>query len=94
LNTSIWRGAAGNRTRKGEEMAENNATASAKFDEKTLKRAEFCMNKCTACKVGRDKGKGFFNWVVRLESKLKFCPWCRAYEKVYGVPAYQKPPEA
>jgi hypothetical protein len=75
-------------------MAENDAAASGKFDEKTLKKAEFCMNKCTACKVGRDKGKGFFNWVVRLESKLKVCPWCRAYEKVYGVPAYQKPPEA
>jgi hypothetical protein len=80
-------------TRKGEKMVEKETAASGQFDEKTLKKADFCMSKCTACKVGREKGKGFFNWVVRMESKLKLCPWCRAYEKVYGVPAYQKPPE-
>lgn len=79
---------------KGEKMAGNDAAATVEFDEKTLKRAEFCKSKCTACRVGREKGKGFFNRVVRLESKLKVCPWCRAYEKVYGVPAYEKPPEA
>jgi len=78
---------------KGAEMAENDAAATGQFDEKTLQRAEFCRSKCTACRVGREKGKGFFNRVVRLESKLKVCPWCRAYEKVYGVPAYLNPPE-
>ena len=73
---------------------EENSAGIEQFDEKTRKRADFCLNKCTACKVGREKGKGFFNWVVRLEHKLGFCPWCRAYEKVYGVPAYEKPPQA
>ncbi|WP_287154731.1 hypothetical protein [Candidatus Solincola tengchongensis] len=62
------------------------------WDEKTLRRAQFCRDKCTACKLGRKRGKGLFYRIVRLESKLRFCPWCRAYEKVYGVPAYQKPP--
>jgi hypothetical protein len=74
-------------------MVESESASNAQFDEKTLKRAEFCRSKCTACKVGREKGKGFLNWVVRIESKLGVCPWCRAYEKVYGVPAYEKPPE-
>jgi hypothetical protein len=73
-------------------MEEKGAAAAEEFDAKTLKRADFCMNKCTMCKLGRERGKGFFNWMVKLEAKLKFCPWCRAYEKVYGVPAYQKPP--
>ena len=40
-------------------MEEKEGTAAEQFDAKTLKRADFCMNKCTACKVGRDKGKGF-----------------------------------
>lgn len=64
------------------------------FDEKTLKRAEFCETKCTACVKGREKGRGLFYAVVKLEHKLGFCPWCRAYEKVHGVPAYEKPPKA
>ncbi len=64
----------------------------AQWDEKTLRRAQFCRDKCTACRLGRERGKGLFYRIVRLESKLRFCPWCRAYEKVYGVPAYQKPP--
>ena len=74
-------------------MAGNGAAARGEFDAKTLKRAEFCKDKCIACRMGREKGKGFFNWMVRLESKLKICPFCRAYEKVYGVPAYEKPPQ-
>ncbi|MDI6874793.1 hypothetical protein [Candidatus Solincola sp.] len=63
------------------------------WDEKTRKRADFCLNKCTVCKRGREKGGGIFYQLAKLESRLKFCPWCRAYEKVYGVPAYQKPPQ-
>lgn len=64
------------------------------WEEKTLKRAEFCLRKCTVCKLGREKGRGIFYNLARLEAGLKLCPWCRAYEKVYGVPAYRKPPEA
>jgi hypothetical protein len=74
-------------------MAEKDSALNGNFDDKTLKKADFCMNKCTMCKLGRKKDKGFFNAMVKIEAKLKFCPWCRAYEKVYGVPAYQKPPQ-
>lgn len=62
------------------------------FDAKTLKKAEFCLQGCPVCRKGREKGKGFLYGMTRLEAKLKLCPWCRAYEKVYGVPAYRKPP--
>ena len=58
-----------------------------KFDEKTLKRADFCKNKCPVCKRARKKGKGVLYLLVKLESKL--CPFCRAYEKVYGKPAFE-----
>jgi hypothetical protein len=67
---------------------------SEQFDEKTVKRAEFCLEKCTACKKGREKQSGLFWWIVKFEDKTKLCPWCRAYRKVYGVPAWEKPPRA
>ncbi|MBN2169387.1 MAG: hypothetical protein JW738_09095 [Actinobacteria bacterium] len=60
------------------------------FDEKTLKRAEFCNSKCPMCVIGRKKGKGIMYKMVQMEAKTKLCPWCRAYEKVYGIPAYEK----
>ena len=66
--------------------------ADSQFDEKTLKRAEFCMSKCTACVKGRRREKGFWHAMVKLEDTLRLCPWCKAYKKVYGVPAYQNPP--
>ncbi len=75
-------------------MVEKDSAEAGKFDEKTLKRANICMNTCTLCKLGRKKDKGFFNTMVKLEVKTKLCPWCRAYEKVYGIPAYQKPPQS
>lgn len=59
------------------------------FDLKTLKKANFCMNRCPACKRARKKGKGLVYRLVKIEGKL--CPSCRAYEKVYGVPAYENP---
>jgi hypothetical protein len=64
-------------------------TTADQHSEKTMKRADFCMNKCTACKLARKKEKGFWFWLVKLEAGM--CPMCRAYKKVYGVPAYQKP---
>lgn len=62
-----------------------------RFDEKTLKRADFCMNKCPICKGGREKGRGLFYQMTKLEAKTKLCPYCNAYKKVYGVPSYEKP---
>lgn len=59
------------------------------FDERTLKFAEFCKDKCFMCKRGREKGSGIIFGLLKLEAKV--CPMCRAYEKVYGVPAWEKP---
>jgi hypothetical protein len=56
-------------------------------DASTIKKAEFCRDKCPLCKKARAKGKGFLYQLVKLESKI--CPNCRAYEKVYGRPAYK-----
>ncbi|MBT3310676.1 MAG: hypothetical protein HN931_11220 [Desulfobacterales bacterium] len=58
-----------------------------KFDDKTLKRADFCKNKCPVCKQARKNGKGVLYFLVKIESKI--CPYCRAYEKVYGKPAFE-----
>lgn len=71
-------------------MSETNEDLKQKFDEKTLKRAEFCNSKCPICVIGRKNENGLMNKLVRLEAKSKMCPWCRAYEKVYGIPAYEK----
>jgi hypothetical protein len=39
---------------------------------------------------GRSKGRGFLYRLLKLEARV--CPRCKAYEKVYGVPAWEKPP--
>jgi hypothetical protein len=57
-----------------------------KKDDKLQKMADFCKNSCPVCVRARKKGKGLLYMMVKLERKL--CPFCRAYEKVYGKPAY------
>jgi len=64
------------------------------FDAKTRKRADVCLNKCSTCKKGREKQSGLSFKLVKLEDKLKICPWCKGYRKVYGVPAWENPPES
>lgn len=59
-----------------------------KFDEETLKKAAFCRNECPGCTKGREKGRGFLYQLMKIERL--FCPFCRAYEKVYGVRVYEK----
>jgi hypothetical protein len=60
-----------------------------KFSETTLKLAKFCKDGCIVCTKGREKGSGFLCNLIRVERYI--CPMCRAYEKVYGVPAHIKP---
>jgi hypothetical protein len=58
------------------------------FDEKTLQDAEYCRSKCPMCRPARRKGMGFLRWILKkVESS---CEKCVAYEKVYGVKAWQK----
>jgi hypothetical protein len=42
---------------------------------------------CTVCKRARRKQRGLAFWLVgKVESR--FCPFCRAYERVYGRKAH------
>lgn len=56
----------------------------------TLRLASLCEKRCTVCKKARSQERGIWRSLVKLEGR--FCPMCRAYQKVYGVPAYQKRP--
>jgi hypothetical protein len=59
-----------------------------KFDEATLKKAAFCRDECPGCTKGREKGSGI--WYQLMKVERYFCPYCRAYEKVYSVRVYEK----
>jgi len=48
--------------------------------------AQKCVE-CKLCKYARKKQKGFIFQMVKLESRI--CPFCRAYEKVYGRKSYE-----
>ena len=53
--------------------------------DKTL--AEFCVN-CLVCRRARTQQRGTAFWLVKkIESNL--CPFCRAYERVYGRKAHE-----
>ncbi len=56
-------------------------------DDKLRTMADFCKTKCPVCTKARARGKGFLFWMVKLERRV--CPYCRAYEQVYGKPAYK-----
>jgi hypothetical protein len=58
-----------------------------KFTEKDRKLAQFCVT-CPVCKHARKKQQGAAFWFVKkIESGL--CPFCKAYERVYGRKAHQ-----
>ncbi len=47
--------------------------------------AQICIL-CPLCRHARDRGEGVaYRVVQRLEKDI--CPFCRAYERVYGRPA-------
>jgi len=51
------------------------------------KMARFCLN-CTVCSRARQKQQGMAYWFVRqIEGDL--CPFCKAYERVYGRKAHE-----
>lgn len=51
------------------------------------RRASRCV-KCPLCRRARQKQGGLAFWIVkRIERRV--CPWCRAYEKVYGHPPHK-----
>jgi len=55
--------------------------------EKDRKMAQLCL-KCKACSYARKKQRGLVFWFVkRIEGSV--CPFCKAYEKVYGRKAHE-----
>ena len=51
------------------------------------KLAEMCV-RCTVCRRARRNQRGFSFWLVKtIESGL--CPFCKAYERVYGRKAHE-----
>jgi len=62
-------------------MMEENITA------KDRSMAEICVN-CPVCRHARKKQKGpVYLFVRAIEGNL--CPFCRAYERVYGRKAHE-----
>ena len=62
-------------------------SAKRKITEMDRKMAKFCI-KCTVCSYARKKQQGATFWFVKkIEGKL--CPFCKAYERVYGRKAHQ-----
>lgn len=61
--------------------------AKNKISDQDRKLAKFCVT-CPVCKHARKKQEGAAFWFVKkIEGKL--CPFCRAYERVYGRKAHQ-----
>ena len=55
--------------------------------ERDRKMAQQCVD-CTVCRRARTLQRGFAFWLVKtVESGL--CPFCKAYEKVYGRKAHE-----
>ena len=53
--------------------------------------AQKCLE-CLACSRAREKQRGIVFWFVRaIEGNL--CPYCKAYERVYGRKAHEPIPE-
>jgi uncharacterized protein CbrC (UPF0167 family) len=60
-------------------------TTSASESDK--KKAQRCVD-CPVCKQARKQQKGFAFWFVKnIEDGL--CPYCAAYERVYGKKAHE-----
>jgi hypothetical protein len=58
--------------------------------EKEKRKAQHCLS-CLLCRYARKKQKGLLFWLVKKIQDL--CPFCIAYEKVYGRKAHEPIPE-
>ena len=57
------------------------------ISEKDKAMAQKCIE-CSLCKKARKEQRGFAFWFVKkIEGSL--CPYCKAYEKVYGRKAHE-----
>ncbi len=46
--------------------------------------------RCLVCRRARRKQAGWAFWIVKTFEN--FCPFCRAYERVYGRPSHEPVP--
>jgi hypothetical protein len=58
---------------------------------KDRERALRCLQ-CAPCNHARRHQRGLVFWLVKKVER-KICPFCRAYEKVYGRKAHEPLPE-
>ena len=59
----------------------------AEITDMDRKMAEICVH-CTVCRRARKTQRGFSFWLVKhVEGGL--CPFCKAYERVYGRKAHE-----
>lgn len=59
----------------------------APVTEKDKKMAQHCVD-CVVCKKARRQQQGFAFWFVKnIENGI--CPFCAAYERVYGKKAHE-----
>jgi hypothetical protein len=62
------------------------STRSASSFDKAL--TKFCLH-CPVCQRARRRQRGVAFWLVkRIEARS--CPFCRAYERVYGRKAHER----
>ena len=47
---------------------------------------------CTVCRRARRTQRGFAYWFVKTVER-GVCPYCKAYERVYGRKAHEPEPE-
>lgn len=60
----------------------------AEITERDRRMAKQCID-CPVCKRARNKQAGVAYWFVKnIEDGL--CPFCKAYEKVYGKKAHER----
>jgi len=55
-------------------------------------RARVCLT-CPACRRAREKQRGLVYWFVK-NIERGICPYCRAYERVYGRRVHEPIPAA
>lgn len=50
--------------------------------------ANVCLN-CPVCRRARERQRGATFWLVQ-RAESRFCPFCRAYERVFGQKAHER----
>ena len=60
---------------------------SYQITERDRRMAQVCVN-CPVCRRARDRQEGVAYWFVKnIENGV--CPFCKAYERVYGKKAHE-----